>query len=409
MKRKILSLFLAVAMAICIVPYTLRDIYAETGHLKIVLESNEVHAGWQIRLRAEWNGVECKTVTWDVLGNSSDDTLIRHVETPFDSGYYLLYVSLDESSEILTLRATSTIEDSEPEYDEVNLTVLPPLYIDEIVFSNDENATIIDSSMTILDAGTQFRSQLVQEASESPMTFIMNAFPVRLAEEYKGETPTISKVQFPYDSNDSYIQESEDYYFLIIMYSLQGYYFDPEGVDVSYNGAPVAGSEFISTEDVGPEMWYSSLGGSLLIYVKAQMQGNSGNVKVTPYGIDPADIDIDGSVISTGLTTPIKAGYMSEGKYISIPSSESTDGTHSFTVPEDVDEVILVLKGDADLSGEFDFFDVVTSKAMDLYTDDSYTLIQQFAADVDGDDEFGFFDVIMIKAADLGKTPLSWL
>ena len=69
---------------------------------------------------------------------------------------------------------------------------------------------------------------------------------------------------------------------------------------------------------------------------------------------------------------------------------------------------MLVVAGDVDLSGEFDFFDVVTAKAMDLYPENGITVLQAFAGDVDGDDEFGFFDVILIKAADLGKSPFEW-
>ncbi len=107
----------------------------------------------------------------------------------------------------------------------------------------------------------------------------------------------------------------------------------------------------------------------------------------------------------------VKRGYLDGDSYVlcDLTITEDEEGTHYvYSVPEGVDEVVLVLKGDADLSGEFDFFDVVTSKAMDLYPEDDYTAIQLFAADVDDDGEFTFFDVILTKAADLGKTPFSW-
>ena len=126
--------------------------------------------------------------------------------------------------------------------------------------------------------------------------------------------------------------------------------------------------------------------------------------EIVGYGIFP-----DLREVSVPLDIPCKVGYYDEtsGKYIAIEPIVYISNA-AFILPEGIDEVILVVKGDVDLSGEFDFFDVVTAKAMDLYPDESYSPVQLFAADVDDDGEFGFFDVILIKAADLGKTLLSW-
>ncbi|MBR0481469.1 MAG: CHAP domain-containing protein [Firmicutes bacterium] len=120
------------------------------------------------------------------------------------------------------------------------------------------------------------------------------------------------------------------------------------------------------------------------------------------------DYTADGNVVTVNYGSPCKIGYLSEGRYVEILPSANPDGSYSFEAPEGVEEVHLVLKGDADLSGEFDFFDVVTAKAMDLYPNNDVSDLQLFAGDIDGDDEFGFFDVILIKAADLGKTPFTY-
>ncbi len=120
------------------------------------------------------------------------------------------------------------------------------------------------------------------------------------------------------------------------------------------------------------------------------------------------DFRLDGSIVSVKYDLPCKLGYYSEGKYVSCQLVYTSDDRHMFEVPSGIGEVILVVKGDSDLSGEFDFFDVITSKAMDLHPEDPYSPMQFFAADVDDDDEFGFFDVILSKAADLGKTAFSW-
>ncbi len=117
---------------------------------------------------------------------------------------------------------------------------------------------------------------------------------------------------------------------------------------------------------------------------------------------------VSGRTVRVSYDLPCKVGYLSDGAYVPIPAESNGDGTYNFTAPEGVYEVVLVIMGDADLSGEFDFFDVITAKAMDLYPEGGYDPVQLFAADVDLDEEFGFFDVILIKAADLGKTDLEW-
>ena len=116
---------------------------------------------------------------------------------------------------------------------------------------------------------------------------------------------------------------------------------------------------------------------------------------------------VTGKTVNVNYDIPCKVGYYTNDHYIHLPANQDND-SYSFTAPEGVYVVVLVIKGDVDLSGEFDFFDVVTAKAMDLYPNEGYALEQLFAADVDDDDEFGFFDVVLIKAADLGKSPIGW-
>ena len=137
------------------------------------------------------------------------------------------------------------------------------------------------------------------------------------------------------------------------------------------------------------------------------------DVEVTPYPsyafTEGVDYTVDGQYVTVYGDTPCKVGYLSDGKYEACSIYSYSGNRHTFVVPDSVDEVMLVIKGDVDLSGEFDFFDVVVSKAMDLHPEDGYSIEELFAADVDDDGEFSFFDVILTKAADLGKTPFSWL
>ncbi len=140
------------------------------------------------------------------------------------------------------------------------------------------------------------------------------------------------------------------------------------------------------------------------------IKNSSGNVEVVNTAEDSSSVDVsvDGNTITVTAEVPCRLGYLSDGQYVALPATANGDGSYDFTAPEGVEEVVLVVKGDADLSGEFDFFDVVSAKAMDLYPDENASAEQLFAMDIDEDGEFGFFDVILIKAADLGKTQFSW-
>ncbi|MBR0481734.1 MAG: hypothetical protein IJJ48_04615, partial [Firmicutes bacterium] len=151
----------------------------------------------------------------------------------------------------------------------------------------------------------------------------------------------------------------------------------------------------------------------LELFVPITVESNTGEgVEVMPYPAsaftEGSDYVVNGQFVTVYGEVPCKVGYLSGGSYVSCGIQAYSGDWYRFSVPDGIDEVILVVKGDTDLSGEFDFFDVVTSKAMDLYPDSEYSEEALFAADVDDDGEFGFFDVILIKAADLGKTPFTW-
>ena len=163
------------------------------------------------------------------------------------------------------------------------------------------------------------------------------------------------------------------------------------------------------TDWTGLGGWYLTYKPAGYIHLVKEPEG----VKVVSYVGDTLvsgrDYTIDDHIISVSIGLPCKIGYLDETtkQYVAIvPDVYETNV--SFTVPEDVSEVVLVIKGDVDLSGVFDFFDVVTAKAMDLYSENGYSALQLFTGDIDDDGEFGFFDVILLKAADLGKTPLTW-
>ncbi len=136
------------------------------------------------------------------------------------------------------------------------------------------------------------------------------------------------------------------------------------------------------------------------------------DIKIDDFTGGSASVTVEDDVVTVVSSVPLKIGCLMEDGSIAAIAAEAVDGragTYTFTVEDpSAAEIVLVVAGDVDLSGEFDFFDVVTAKAMDLYPENGITALQAFAGDVDSDGEFGFFDVILIKAADLGKSPFEW-
>ena len=135
-----------------------------------------------------------------------------------------------------------------------------------------------------------------------------------------------------------------------------------------------------------------------------------GDVEVTPYASNGALNSIyvvNGHEVTINYTKPCKLGYLSGGKYVQVPQYSAAGTSHLYIVPDDVDELVLVLSGDANLDGSFTNADSTRTKAMlkDLV---SFTPVNDFAADVNGDGKVSNADTTRMKAVMKGNTDLSW-
>jgi hypothetical protein len=90
-----------------------------------------------------------------------------------------------------------------------------------------------------------------------------------------------------------------------------------------------------------------------------------------------------------------------------VPVPEQVN-TYTFTVPEDVEEVILVVKGDVNKDGTLSNYDVTLAKAGSLGITEDFDEICRFAADMSVDGEFSNYDVTLLKAASLGRFTYGW-
>ena len=119
---------------------------------------------------------------------------------------------------------------------------------------------------------------------------------------------------------------------------------------------------------------------------------------------------VEGNVVTVTFSIACKVGYWSEadGKYIAIPAVANPDGSYSFTAPEGVTEVLLVVKGDVNGDG------IIASKdygqVKNCYLQDNTTLDadQIFAVDNDNDGKVSPKEYGLTKIAYLGTKDYSW-
>ncbi len=122
---------------------------------------------------------------------------------------------------------------------------------------------------------------------------------------------------------------------------------------------------------------------------------------------------VEGNVVTVTYHTPCKLGYLGEdGKYIAIEAIAvaGSDNTYNFTVPEGIDEVLLVIKGDANQDGDLTNLDITISKLVALGRQGQiqFNAENLFAADMSGDKAISNYDITLLKAFSLGKTPREW-
>ena len=114
-----------------------------------------------------------------------------------------------------------------------------------------------------------------------------------------------------------------------------------------------------------------------------------------------------GHTVTVNCEQPCRLGYLSNGQYIAVEAVANGDGTYSYEVPENVDGVLLVVKGDANGDGKVTVADILQILAYTLDTGD-LDAAAQFAANVDGNDSITVADILSILAHTLDQKTLEW-
>ena len=121
------------------------------------------------------------------------------------------------------------------------------------------------------------------------------------------------------------------------------------------------------------------------------------DVRVVAYPESLAQyFEVTGNTVTVFAENACKLGYLVNGAYVALEAEEADNG-YAFEVPEGIEEVVLVVKGDANLDGRLSNADA-TKAASVLKSGEDPDALLVFAADVNGDERLSNADVTRIKA-----------
>ena len=106
---------------------------------------------------------------------------------------------------------------------------------------------------------------------------------------------------------------------------------------------------------------------------------------------------------------PYRGGYWDAAnqRYVRIAATKNKDGSYTFTAPNGIVKVMVVVMGDVNEDEKVSVSDIAALNAY-LCNKKALTAEDKFAADVNGDGVLNRNDISVLVAALLGKVPLAW-
>ncbi len=210
----------------------------------------------------------------------------------------------------------------------------------------------------------------------------------------------------------TYDDATENGMYLILVLSEEG---TPKNGNILYVNQVTADAdgayfENVYPTEIGEEESYIYLAGPEGYKPLGKIIPNVADTDVTviPVGVGEDAYTVEGRKVTVDYALPCKLGYeKADGTYAAIVAEANGDGTYSYNVPEGIDEVVLVVKGDVSGDGKLLGPDIIQAKAAQLGKL-TVTELKKFAADVSGDGKLLGPDIIQAKAAQLGKLTLKW-
>jgi len=110
---------------------------------------------------------------------------------------------------------------------------------------------------------------------------------------------------------------------------------------------------------------------------------------------------VDGNTVTVAHDLTCLVGYEMDGEYVNLAGINNSDCTVSFTVPSDITEVILAVKGDVNNDEDVDSVDALQVLKYDAAITE-LTDIEQFVADVNNDGDVNTIDAVSVLKYDAG-------
>ena len=147
------------------------------------------------------------------------------------------------------------------------------------------------------------------------------------------------------------------------------------------------------------------------------------HITVEAHGIDVYDsqknrgYSVNGDKVTVKFSVACRVAYWNDEKYVAIEPVENADGSYSYTAPEGVSMVVLVVEGDVNGDGKLDDNDKALYKdaivAMIIGNEPSLEAWQIMAADINNDGIIDTADMVLLARSVLARDhtmyrPLSW-
>lgn len=237
---------------------------------------------------------------------------------------------------------------------------------------------------------------------------------VEIEADYDGVVTTDAKdgdVNFALNYSDA----TENGMYLVLVLSEEGV---PKNGNILYVNQETADGEGVTFDNVypmeiGEENSYIYMAGTDLSYDKVgtiipNVADTDVIVNVIGKGEFMPAYEVHGHNVTVTYDLPCKLGYENaDGTYTAIAAEENADGSYSYVVPEDINEVTVVVKGDVTGDGKVNSSDYGRLNAA-LLEKTTLTAVATFAADVTGDGKVNSSDYGRLNAVLLEKTSLKW-
>ena len=123
--------------------------------------------------------------------------------------------------------------------------------------------------------------------------------------------------------------------------------------------------------------------------------------------LDDTECVVEDNVVTLKTNKICKVGYEDVDGYVALEAIKNEDGSHSFIVPEGIEEVFVVMKGDANLDGTITMEDANMMLAS-IHGGEPLTGLNFFAADINNNGVIVDSDAIVISIMASKDSGIDW-